>query len=530
MAVYARQWRSSLLLKIGIPFVVIFLSILILMGGTLQRIMLLFQDGDFRLDIYRDTLRLIIDHPLTGVGLGNFEWVIGFYRHYALIAQRLLQPESDILWWVSELGLLVIPIGFFLGRALIQAFMPLKHDDGLSSRVIFVVAIGAFGVHSLIDVPMHFFGSLLPVLFLCGLASYPHAQAHILKPIYFRLMGSFLCIIGLVWLIASLWQKPWHRYIIEDKIEKNVELALQKNNPAELQHVLSEALAHDRFNWWLYFNRGQLSLWADRNPLAAEKDFLRSLFLEPVSATVPYYIGLNWLPYAPQKAYEAWLIALHHQSANLDWLFEDMRKSSLGYPSFQPYLALLSEEKPTFRAQYLLHVSPEELSYLLPQELEKNPHLQSFEPKSRQRLFELWAKASPQAYLDYASQTTAWVPTPWLCEAYAWAALSDWQKAVTLADQNTPSPVLPTPRANQTLSEALRSFKLNPKDIWIAQNLLSLQIQHQDWPGIQETLSILETQKPTPAYVYYWLAQSSQKGQDFKKAWDYWLLYWQEAR
>jgi O-antigen ligase len=62
----------------------------------------------FRLKIWELTARMIADHPLTGVGAGNWKLRAGEYFHdYAFDGHELnwVRPHNDLLWVFSEKGL-----------------------------------------------------------------------------------------------------------------------------------------------------------------------------------------------------------------------------------------------------------------------------------------------------------------------------------------------------------------------------------------------------------------------------------------
>jgi len=73
-----------------------------------------------RLFVWRKTLLMIADHPVWGVGVGN--WVLNFTRYgvggfdtLEIYGLRMTRPHNDLLWVLSELGVVgaLLLTGFF---------------------------------------------------------------------------------------------------------------------------------------------------------------------------------------------------------------------------------------------------------------------------------------------------------------------------------------------------------------------------------------------------------------------------------
>ena len=110
---------------------------------------------DFRVPILRDTMNMIREVPLTGAGLGQFEYVFPQYRFHSARAARVIHPESDWLMVAAESG---VPAAVVL-LAIFVWFMAVcwrarGEDDG-PLRWAAASAIGAAALHGMIDVPWH---------------------------------------------------------------------------------------------------------------------------------------------------------------------------------------------------------------------------------------------------------------------------------------------------------------------------------------------------------------------------------------
>lgn len=66
--------------------------------------------------IWKDTLKVIKDYPVTGTGMGTFSYIFPKYRSFRADDKNLKYAHSDYLQLVSETGIfgLVFAIGFLL--------------------------------------------------------------------------------------------------------------------------------------------------------------------------------------------------------------------------------------------------------------------------------------------------------------------------------------------------------------------------------------------------------------------------------
>lgn len=124
-----------------------------------------------RFPIWRDTLQLILDHPLAGVGFGqfNFAWSltpfptrpVAFFDH----------THNILLQFLVELGipLALVVLGLFgfglwsLGKA------ALRKDANSGLACVCAVMLAMMVVHSLLEYPLWYAYFLLPASFIFGL-------------------------------------------------------------------------------------------------------------------------------------------------------------------------------------------------------------------------------------------------------------------------------------------------------------------------------------------------------------------------
>lgn len=320
--------------------------------------------------------------------------------------------------------------------------------------------------------------------------------------------------------------KPWHSWIRQKQSTDALIKAFNENDNIKIQSALSRALVVDPFDWWVYYQDANFNLIYFQRFDRADLNFRRAMFLEQMSSLVPFYIGLSWLPYVPQKTYQYWQEVLKRQSDNPAGVYEHMRVSSISNPAFKPYLIELSKEDPVLRVLVLKTMDPDFFKEEIITELQKNPALEYFELKDRQLLFEKWAKIDPTAFLSYIENSKLPLASfLFAAEAYAYASLGNWEKATEIVHDKAPKPKMLQSVDNQKIDELEHLFQLNPRDIWIGQKVLSLQIDLGEWDGAQKTLSVMAQDKPVPPYVFFWQGELAFKKGDFKESWAFWEKY-----
>ncbi len=148
-------------------------------GPIVQRFFSLGADSGSRMDIWRDSLPIVKNHPL-GVGLGNYENVFKVYNQSLTSEKTVIHAHNDYLQLLIETGW----VGFFslLGAFFIFLGKSVHHIRKLDFRrdpLRFYLAVGAFSglismtVHSVFDFNMQipanclYFVVLMAILSAC---------------------------------------------------------------------------------------------------------------------------------------------------------------------------------------------------------------------------------------------------------------------------------------------------------------------------------------------------------------------------
>ena len=164
--------RSSVMrrrLLAAVAVLIVFLGLLFVAGGSTVRDRLATlwsdavavqsegtaQDVDFRQPIFRDTVRMVADAPVSGVGIGQFADVFPQYRKDSARAASVLHPESDWLMVAAETGVPSALVLFALLTWYVAANWRARSASGGMLRWTAASAVVAAALHGFIDVPWH---------------------------------------------------------------------------------------------------------------------------------------------------------------------------------------------------------------------------------------------------------------------------------------------------------------------------------------------------------------------------------------
>ena len=172
------MFRYTWPLLVGIVGMLVVYSLTIGVGPITERFFTL-SDGDSRLDFWRDSLPIIIDHPL-GIGLRNYEKVFPVYNVSMLADKRLEYAHNDYLQLLIEagwIGFTAVLTGFLI--FMWKSAYRIKHMNPHKDPMRFFLAAGAFSglvslaFHSFFDfnlqIPANcvYFVTLMAILYNC---------------------------------------------------------------------------------------------------------------------------------------------------------------------------------------------------------------------------------------------------------------------------------------------------------------------------------------------------------------------------
>jgi hypothetical protein len=284
-----------------------------------------------RWNIYQDTARLVAAAPFGGVGLGNFAAIFPLYRNSSLNAMRVIHPESDWLWLISETGIVSVLFGVIVVANLFS--QPAKAADARERDVLLAGFLGvlAFLCHTFFDTPAHRLGTILPALFVLGTCTNP-------KLLFSgaQWVSWFSRVAGVVLIVLALFLVRTFSTVSPPQQD------FAKGDWHVVGMKMDEALQIMPLDWSFRLIRGSANVRLG-NWIEALSDFRAARVLEPKLADVPFDEGCAWLGVNSQLTTSAWKEALHRSPADTE-LFARMLDKSAPFPEMQQAVLRLGNE------------------------------------------------------------------------------------------------------------------------------------------------------------------------------------------
>lgn len=525
------------LFKIGVPLVVIAMSFAVSSNErTVQRVMAFANPAteigdEFRIKMYRDASDMILDAPLTGFGLGSFPAVFPQYRDASANHQRVVHPESDFFWLASEGGLVaVILFGFFL-LAYLARCRGLSDGPSGKYRIFALIAVAVFFIHAMVDVPGHRPGTVYFAILFAALAlPSEKREATLLRPVYWRVIGSALVLIGVIWMVAGVFRAPLHSSVRVEKYQADISALVEVADYPNAKEAADRWLALHPMEWQAYFRRAQLILADSGNRTEAAADFRRARFVEPILGVVSYEEGRAWLYVDTGRAMSAWRETLFREVQSMEYTFGRMLNHVRNSPERMEQLARLSEIDPYYRSYLLCFLRYDEFMAELKLELSKDPTLSRYSVEQRTAIVQNWVKrgdgSSAEEFLESYSDSldNAW----WL-----WSLLrkeqAAFEDAVQYIRSNIEIPKIPEVDMDEaTFARLTREYSLAPKDIFKGTALLYRYVESGEYHlAIPILDAMLESHKP-PLYLYYWRAECFYQIEEYIESWFTFETYFKE--
>ncbi len=498
-------------------------------GPLLNRI--LTQDHDltlqgslgFRLLVFQDTLRLLADNWITGVGLGNFEQIFPLYREASLNPYRIIHPESDFLWLASELGL---PLSLFFLILFLRGYrdlLPARHVRNYEYRAAgFAIGI-AFLLHGLIDVSGHRLGSVLPALLAIALASdlrsgcVPGFGAVSRSQHLF--VGGIAAIFGLSLLLLP--NKPgfiaWQRHL------DDVQSALDRGEWTEASESIKQGLVSAPLDWIFYTQRAKVRALSGEPWSEVARDFQLARTLEPSSPDVPLNEAQFYASYGRlAESASAWRLATERDPALLSARSIDLLQSGLAETNaFRAAFIAAAGRERTKQLRFLELANPAEFAALLDQWLQQDPALQNWSAAERRQLFEHWIRhGDPEQLLRLSAIYPHWLQQSWTLLFSYLGEQGDFARAVRLALPLAPKPLLPPPDPSLEVDILEKRVISVPNDWMASYQLYLIYTSHGTRQEDVWNLVRRVTDQPEPPHYWSYLeaTTASQLGK-WEEAW-----------
>ena len=527
-------------MAVSISLVFIIATLLVMSGGNVSK---RFSEGGVaafasdhgRSTLFIESLKMTLDAPWIGIGLGNFSAIFPQFSALPATRFRFLHPESDMLWLLSEGGLLtVLPASLLLFWIFVSTGpwygKKKKRKSGMQDRRLRNAAAIVFGlgaIHGLGDVPNHGLGYALFMALLAGIAVRPRrlpSASGMPQRLAFRLGGILLLVLGAAWTAIALGHPVLPGTSAAEVLRSRAGRLADSGSPAGALPLMDQAIAMAPMDFRYYYERACLRLRLGQLKEDALLDFSRSRVLDPTYATFCYTEGVLWLDYDPQYAVVGWrefLKRYPEAAPGEHGYFRQMLSYSYHYPELrEPLWSLATTSELKF--EFLKTVQTrEEFDRCLKSLLLQQPDLRGLGPAQREDLFGLWYQHGNQTALIAALETNRkWRDDGWRVLAEHYARNSDFLRACQTAMPYLPSIIRTAPGTSTDIPALERALLYNPTDTRHAVDLFQAQKAQGDIDGALRTLEKVAAIPSAPVYVRQEIANLHMLKQDFRRAWE----------
>jgi O-antigen ligase len=534
LGAFAFRQRSPLRLALGVSFLILLLTALLLFGEQIFERFHLRDFGsagistDFRWRIFHDTFRLIRNSPWCGIGFGNFESIFAIFRDASLSDRRALHPESDWLWLWTELGWLAVVLAIVGIALFVSRVFPLRQGTNQGYRLAALIAALLFAMHGIVDVSGHRVGTAFAAVFLLGLARHRPLSLKTSQwvSILFRVFGLILLAAGLSLVVAARSEKLLPGSVGVSSAKQLSAVADREGNFSEISALTTRALRWAPLDWQLYSARAIAEVELKQMTNAVD-DFRRARFLEPIAYEVPLTEGNAWLPYRPVLAVTAWREALRRAGPVRPGVYTSMLSdASLRSPEVSPILEAIGLSEHDLALPYLNRVSDASFNRALAQLLRNDPNLQSFSETEKLALFAVWSeRGDPEEISRAIEQHPDWLRYAWLGMAKYKASKNDFRAGYGLTQRYGEPVALPRVVTNFSLQDLEKRFAAAPNNHGVGYELYRAQMQNGRVDDALLTARHFSEQPGSPAYFHFLEAQCWAEKQNWERAWNAWLAF-----
>lgn len=380
---------------------------------------------DARISIARDTLSMIADNPLTGIGLGGYPIIYPFYADKSLRDRSTaLHAESDWLTLCAEGGIPSLLIALTALGLLLRSIPNLKSAGrNWPLRWAFLSAFFAELLHGLVDVPLHKPELGWWVLLIGGIGFGNSAALEATHGISFRIQRMLFILGGVVMigggsvlLAAQAGKGPVIPPFATTEIRNRVLKAFgDGTDPAGVRGAVEElrkAIALHPMAQQFYYQLAVLLIAVEDRVEHAKSLFSVQQAISPIDPDLLFDQGKTLMRLDPEGTASCWNEALRRQLvldrspnspiARTPGLYATMLQTAQGKRELFYMLQDLAAVDPELRMMWLSNPAAEKDS--AGKAVNDTAFMDSLSDKQRGRLFELWwrsgDKASVISYLD----------------------------------------------------------------------------------------------------------------------------------
>ncbi|MFT5110088.1 MAG: O-antigen ligase [Pseudoalteromonas tetraodonis] len=295
---------------------------------------------DFRVLIYQDTARMLVEEPWTGAGIGMFRYVFPQYREASATNSLCVHPESDYLLVAAENGpVALVLLVAIVGACFFVAFRRNWRGRSWPLRLACLLAACVVPFHGIFDVPGHRIGLALGAVLLLSMTFRPSRKQGIgvIGVSIFRLGGIAMLGAGAALGLAELRNDgatPLNDSLVAAQQVRQLHAEDSEENSAEVGEVAEvgavaevepdggedkietaiavagRALKTTPLDPELHHLRGAMALYFDDKEALTLRSFAIQRLLDPTWTKVPLRQASAWTSIDPQQAVPLWRDAL----------------------------------------------------------------------------------------------------------------------------------------------------------------------------------------------------------------------------
>ena len=403
--------------------------------------------SDFRSKIFRDSVKIVRDYPITGIGLGTFGYVAPFYVDASIDEAIPIHPESDWLMVACESGLLLLLCAFGLLVVLIRDMLPFRRSATWPLRWGIISAALAAILHGMVDVPIHRVELGWWILVLGGLAFGNPAptgternKSWWTQRLIFGAGGAGCLALGLL-LLRSQWfgEVPFPPYRAAIAVNQMRQLA-EKGLFEEATNLARSEIPLSPMSAGLYRELGYRELKNGGNPIVADAVFAAERALNPVSSRLAFDQGMLWLRDDPKRTAKLWVESMKRhlriQKGGAYSYPEELYGRMLGqarqYPEMLPILEECSRMTPGLWMVWIGSASPEKIE----QAAANKEFLARLDAPERQKFLQSWwNRGNKEALEKFLAENPDWEDAAWGLRVRQMLAKKEYQRAVEAAQK-----------------------------------------------------------------------------------------------
>ena len=465
---------------------------------------------------------MVLENPLTGVGLGNFAAIFPQYREASVHYQNVEHPKSDILWITAEGGILSLCALVFFMLAFARRCRGLNQGKSASYRIFSLITLSIFLMLSFCDVPGHnpaiaYFIILSAVLVLPKRALRPMP----LPPIIWKCLGAVLLFFGLIWALSGVARLPWHSSLRTAEFEEKILTHINLDEFKQARAMADEWISLRPMDWRGYSLRARIILSHSGNFEEAVADFERARFVEPVLGVVGIVEGNAWLPYDVERAISAWGLALGSEMDRPERYFRKMLEMVEESPDHMEAMGEISRQSTFIRASFLTYIKGDWLMRELRAELDKDPSLSIYNRKQRTDIISHWIKwGDNELAAEYIAINKEVLNNVWWLHSLLYEAQADYMEAVETIRVFVEKPKIPTLNLDEDeIVKLKRECVLSPTDLSKVRPLMYYYLKRDAYENALSLLDRILESDQLPAELIYWRAECLYHVEDYVESW-----------